>query len=456
MNSDILIKYNKPGPRYTSYPPATFFNEKFTSDDFRKSLIASNEEQKDNISLYVHIPFCPRLCYFCGCNTSHFQSKEFVERYIDAVIKEINSVSAYIDKKRKVTQIHWGGGTPNSIPLNLVEKVMNAFKSEFILAEKVEIAMECNPAYLDFEHIDKLANMSFNRLSLGIQDFDINVLNIINRSSSKHPVGELVKYMKDSGFDGVNIDLIYGLPGQTEKSFINTIERTIDISPDRIVTFSYAHVPWFKSAQKILEKSGLPSAEEKLSLFFIALNTLTQKGYIQIGMDHYAKPGDDLSVALNNKMLHRNFQGYCTKKTTGQVYGFGATSISQLNGAYTQNIKNITKYVETIEKSEFAVERGYNLSDIDKIRRDVIDEIMCNGYLNMPAMASEHSVSLGELKNIVDYSPEKLQSFIDDDLLTLNNDILQLKPLGFLVVRNIAMAFDPLLKDTNAHYSKTV
>ena len=456
MNIKLLQKYNKPGPRYTSYPPATFFHDGIDMDSYQKMLVQSNHQKPENISIYIHIPFCKQLCHFCGCNTSCYPGDNFVSRYIDALIQEIQSVSDLIDTGRPLTQIHWGGGTPNAISLSFVEKVMKELLSIYKPAAKAEIAMECNPAYLEPEHINQLAHMGFNRLSLGIQDFNQEVLKLVNRQPSKYPVEQLIASMKANKMDGVNIDLIYGLPGQTPDSFRNTIEKAIEISPDRLVTFSYAHVPWVKSAQKILEEIGLPEPEEKLSMFETAYNLLTRNGYEAIGMDHYAKPGDELSVALKNKKLHRNFQGYCTQETTGQVYAFGATSISQLQGGYYQNIKNHKKYIEAIEQTGFATEKGYELTREDEIRRTIINQIMCNGFLDFDALANELNTGVAQLKTITDYNPEKLKPFADDGLLHIDGNRIQLLENGFLVVRNIAMEFDPLLSQGKGQYSKTV
>jgi oxygen-independent coproporphyrinogen III oxidase len=456
MNITLLQKYNKPGPRYTSYPPATFFHDGVKADHYKNMLVKSNTQHPENISLYIHIPFCKQLCHFCGCNTTCYPNEGFIEEYIEALIKEIESVSELLDKSRPLTQIHWGGGTPNSIDLAHVQRVMKVLLDKFQPTAKAEIAMECNPAYLEPEHIDQLAAMGFNRLSLGIQDFNEEVLNLVNRRPSKYPVEELIARMKANRMDGVNIDLIYGLPGQTPASFRKTIEKTIAISPDRLVTFSYAHVPWVKTAQKKLEEIGLPVPEEKLAMFETAYNLLTQNGYEAIGMDHYAKPGDELSVALKNKKLHRNFQGYCTQETTGQVYGFGATSISQLQGGYYQNVKDTRQYIDQVNKTGFATDKGYEVSEHDIIRRTVINEIMCNGFLDFDEMAKVFKISSNELKTIVGYNDEKLQDYIKDNLLKIDGNTIKLLENGFLVVRNIAMEFDPLLSQGKGQYSKTV
>jgi oxygen-independent coproporphyrinogen-3 oxidase len=456
MNLELFKKYNKPGPRYTSYPPATFFQGGFTPEKYVEQISRSNNDQPQNMSFYVHIPFCPRLCHFCGCTTGISQKEEVIRRYVDAVITEIENVAKHLDKTRKVSQIHWGGGTPNSIKLDYVEEIMNTFHKHFSFIDKPEIAMECHPAYLEYEDIDRLAASGFNRLSLGVQDFDEAVLKTVNREPSKYPVKDLVDYLKKKGFRGVNLDLIYGLPGQTRESFAKNIRKTIEVSPDRIATFSYAHVPWVKAAQKILEKRGLPTPDEKLQMFETGLNMLTQAGYVAIGMDHYAKADDDLALALKNKTLHRNFQGYATRETTGQVYGFGSSSITQLWGGYVQNVKTSQQYVEQIEAHGLAPDRFYLERENDLVIREVITEIMCNGHLDLNEIGESFHKTANEIKEIVEFSPEKLQQFMDDGLVSIEGNVVRVHKEGFFVVRNIAMAFDPKLKTSDAMYSKTI
>ena len=456
VNEQFFEKYNKPGPRYTSYPPATSFNKEFTKENFILSLVNSNTEKPENISIYIHIPFCPQRCYFCGCNTSANEGVEKTILYIDALLKEIDSVSKYIKQERKVTQIHWGGGTPNSISFDLIKRVMLKLRAVFNISDQCEIAMECNPAYLEMEEIDQLADMGFNRMSLGIQDFNLNVLKAINRLASKHSVKSLIQHMKEKGFKGVNIDLVYGLPLQTVESFKKTIEKVIEIAPDRLVTFSYAHVPWFNNLQKKLEVFLLPSPEEKLSMLIQSMDELTKNGYLSVGMDHYAKPHDELALALNEKKLHRNFQGYCTRETTGQVYAFGSSAISQLWGSYSQNVKTVDVYIEMINTTGSALERGYMLNREEKIRREVINEIMCNGILDFKEIADRFQTDADTIRLAVDYQPEKLKEFEEDNLLTTDGNTIQVSPEGMLVVRNIAMAFDPMLKDGNGGFSKTI
>ena len=456
ISSDFLQKYNVSGPRYTSYPPANFFHDKFTALEYKKELAASNHQKPENISLYIHIPFCPKRCHFCGCSTIIAQRKLVVERYIRALKIEIQNVAIRLDKTRTVTQIHWGGGTPNSISMSYIREIMEWIRLHFTLSDQAEIAMECSPAYLDYKHIDELSEMGFNRISLGIQDFREDVLEVVNRDAPRHPVKEIVDYLRTRGFRGINLDFIYGLPMQTPESFKNTIEEAIAIRPDRIVTFSYAHVPWVKEAQKQLERIGLPDANEKMNLFLQAAAQLNAAGYCSIGIDHFTLPEDDLTKAFRNKQLHRNFQGYCTLETTGQVYAFGASSITQLWGAYAQNTKDITKYMDAIETDGFALERGYKLKKVEQLVRTVINDIMCNGTLNLEETAHEFGISVEEVKKIVDWDPGKFESYISDGLMQLDGNVIFLTEKGFLCARNIAMALDPALKAGEGVYSKTV
>lgn len=456
ISKELITKYNKPGPRYTSYPPANFFSTEYTENDYVESLKLSNTQKPEAISLYIHIPFCPQRCHFCGCNTAIGKGKSFIQRYINAVVAEIDVVAGMLDKNRIVTQIHWGGGTPNSISLKFIKIISDKIKQHFTISENAEIAMECSPAYLELKDIDSLASMGFNRISLGIQDFDNDVLEIVNRKGSKYPIKEIIDRCRQNEFRGINIDLIYGLPMQTIDSFLDSVRKAIDADPDRIVTFSYAHVPWVKESQKILEKVGLPGPEEKMQMLISSYNLLTTNDYVSIGMDHYAKPDDEIAIALKNKKLHRNFQGYCTLETTGQVYGFGASSISQLYSSYSQNEKDVNKYLAKIESGSLAVERGYKLSDVEQIRKHSINQIMCNNYLDFNEVANEFNIELKDFKRIVDFNPGKFEEFMKDELLEISENKISVNDKGRLIVRNIAMALDPALNTSEMTYSKTV
>lgn len=453
---ELLIKYNESGPRYTSYPPATFFDSKFSNSDHERHVVESNNENPSNISIYIHIPFCPQICHFCGCTTESGYTKPFLERYVDAVIKEINHVAKKIDKKRKVTQVHWGGGTPNAISYRYIEKITNKLYDEFKFASSYEMAIECNPAHLEFRHIELLKKFGFNRISLGIQDFRDDVLEAINRKPSKHKIEDIVSKIKSEGFTGTNIDLVYGLPLQTVSSFKKTVERAIELQTERLVTFSYAHVPSVLPRQKILEKIGFPNSNDKASMYEDSYKKFVSSGYISIGMDHYSLPEDEFAIALKNKNLHRNFQGYCTRETTGQVYAFGASAISQLSSAYSQNIKNAAQYIKAIETNNLAIFRGYSVTKEQKVIRDVINNLMCNYYVDFNDIAVNNEMSINKLYDIIDFSYENFDEFVNDGILEISNNKINVYENGRLFTRNIAMKFDPLVKKNIGTYSKTI
>lgn len=456
ITEQLFQKYNVPVPRYTSYPPATSFNTDFDANNYTEQIKLSNSSKPENISIYIHIPFCTQRCHFCGCNTALSQSDDKINLYVECIIKEIYYVSQFVDKQRFVTQVSWGGGTPNSIDMKYIKRIMDVLKDRFSFADYAEIAMECSPAYLDFKDVDTLAEMGFNRVSLGIQDFHIEVLNAINRLPPKHDVGEMLLYMKTKGFKGLNLDLVYGLPLQTPESFDENIRRVIELQPDRLATFSYAHIPWFNPAQKLMDKYQFPTADEKLQMLVSTIRQLSENGYEVIGMDHFARKDDELAIAKQNKMLHRNFQGYNTRKTTGQVYAFGASGISQLDGCFTQNLKQVDQYIEAIETKLLAVERGYILTKEEILIRDTINEIMCNGYINFSEIAAKHHLTVDGFMNITKFDKSKIADLLNDKLVELTETDLRVTPAGMLIVRNVAVAFDPAFTSGSNKFSTTI
>jgi oxygen-independent coproporphyrinogen III oxidase len=457
INRELLEKYNHPVPRYTSYPPANFFTETFGPADYLAAIDKSNQWKPENISIYIHIPFCLKLCYFCGCNSYALRKEEVVAAYHKALLQEIKMVTSRLDKTRKVSQIHYGGGTPNAIPVEYLQEINELLFSTFDFIPDPEIAIEVNPAYLTYEQMTGLKKAGFNRFSIGIQDFDNAVLDAVNREKSALPVEDIIAFLKkDSPKMAVNLDFIYGLPKQTAVNFAETIRKAIALKPDRLVTFSYAHVPWVSKIQKKLEKEGLPAPDEKIKMFEAAYSLMTENGYEAIGMDHYANAKDELTTARKNKQLHRNFQGYCTRRTTGQVYAFGVTGISQLEGVYAQNTKSIDEYIAKINAGELTTIKGYTLTKQQVVVREVITELMCNEQIVWSHLGEILSLTSEEVKNQTVYNDELLRQFADDGLITLSGEKIQITPDGQLFIRNVAASFDPLIQAGQTNFSKPV
>lgn len=455
MNDKILKKYSVAVPRYTSYPPANFFHEGFDMEHYTSAIIKSNAETPEHISIYIHIPFCFHICYYCGCNSQLFQGRAFTERYIKALKKEIKMVIPLLDKSRKISQIHYGGGTPSALPVQVLKELNDLFLSEFETIETPEIAIECHPGYLNEKYWYDLIAAGFNRISLGIQDFDKNVLKASNRKAALLPIERIVEILKSNHIP-TNMDFIYGLPLQSVESFRRTIEKALTMQPERIVTFSYAHVPWVNKLQEKLEEIGLPTTEEKEAMYTTAKQILSSKGYTTIGLDHFVLPSDDLFVAAENGELRRNFQGYCTAKTTGQVYAFGVTGISQLANSYFQNSKDMNTYLQNIEAGILPVWKAYELSQSERITREVISELMCNYKIDWQQIADRFDTDIQNILENINYEESKLIEFANDGLISFNDSTLIMHSEARPFVRNVAASLDKLLLNTDKQFSKVL
>ncbi len=454
---ELLLKYNYPVPRYTSYPPANRFSEQFTGDDYRSLIADSNHGRPANIAVYFHIPFCRKICHYCGCNAIPLGRGETLAPYLKALEREIKLVTGMIDKNRPVSQIHYGGGSPDILDPDQISRLNDLVLSQFRTIDNPEIAIECNPAYTGKTYISGLLRAGFNRFSFGIQDFDSRILRDLNRDPAKTGLRELTDLIKDHDKNiSINFDFIYGLPGQTAESFSDSIAEAASIRPDRIVTFSYAHVPWLKKHQQILAKKGLPEAGEKMKMFMSASEILKGKGYRQIGLDHFILPEDDLYRAFENHELHRNFQGYCTRRTTGQVYAFGLTAISQLEKGYSQNTRDMKGYLKNTAEEILSVERGYRLSSEEILIREVITELMCNKYVNFNDLSVRYNLPEGSLDRLREQAGEKLKDMEADGLLVYDGNSIEVSEAGGFFIRNIASAFDPELNDNKQNYSRNV
>jgi oxygen-independent coproporphyrinogen-3 oxidase len=448
-------KYDKPGPRYTSYPTAPQFSETFTHADFVDEVVKTNYGQNlPDLSLYFHLPYCDTLCFFCGCNMLVTRNRERINEYIKYVQKEIDLVRTYLLPDRKVAQHHWGGGTPTHLNPDEINKLASYINDSFSFTDNPEISCEIDPRELTKAHLQALRNNKFNRISMGVQDFNEKVQKAVNRIQPEDITRQTVQWVRELGYQSINLDLIYGLPFQTAKSFAETVEKIIDISPDRIAVFNYAHVPWMKKHMALIHEEDLPKAEEKLEILKTTIEMLTNAGYEFIGMDHFAKPDDELSVALKEKKLYRNFQGYSTN-AGADLYGFGITSISQLKNIYAQNFKTEKEYYTSIDNETIPTFKGYKLNEDDHIRREVITRIMCDFELNFKSIEDKFKI---KFKDYFKWGLNNLKEFEADDLIVMSDDGFKVKDMGRLLIRNIAMNFDGYIerKEDKAKYSRTV
>ena len=447
-------KYNRPVPRYTSYPPANFFGD-YAEADYLEMVDKSNTARQNQISFYVHIPFCRHLCHYCGCNSYPQAKPEVIRAYVDALHREIDLVASHIDRHRQISQIHYGGGSPTSLPVSMIRELNEHLLSVAPVIDRPEIAIECHPGYLKENDWLQLAVCGFTRYSLGVQDFNDEVLKVVNRRPSLMPVPQIVNLLHSKGAT-VNLDFIYGLPLQTAISFMTTITQAAMVRPDRLVTFSYAHLPQIFPRQQKLDRVGLPTDGEKSSMYEMASGILTAAGYQPVGLDHFVLPDDELAVALNQGQLHRNFQGYCTRRTTAQVYAFGVTGISQLDDAYAQNGRNISEYIDTVNQGHLYIRRGYVLSDQQKLVREVIETLMCNYSLCWSDVAARLGVSADALREACGYKESVFSEMQADGLLSFDDDHIRVDTSGRPYVRCVAAALDPLLVNTDKNFSKPV
>ncbi len=449
----LVQKYNVPGPRYTSYPPATRFTDEVAWPALAEEILQNNKTERD-LSLYFHIPFCQTLCWYCGCTTVITTQNRQSVTYLDYLKKEMSQMSTLLNPKRKVVQLHFGGGTPTFLSPAEIRALGSLIHDHFNLADDVEAGVEIDPRRLTRDHLVALREVGFNRASVGVQDFNAKVQEAVHRLQPREMTQRVIDDIRELGFASVNIDLIYGLPYQTVASFEKTLDAVLEVAPDRLAVFSYAHVPWIKPAQKILENDALPSAEVKLQLLKLIIEKLTdQDRYIYIGMDHFARPGDELAVAQRKKTLQRNFQGYSTRGGT-DIYGFGMSSISQIENAYWQNQKELKTYYAALDAGKAPLAKGCFVTDDDKVRRQTIMRLMCDLALNYAAMSKKLGV------HFTTYFARELDSLADleaDRLVRKTAGGLEVTEIGRLFIRNIAMRFDAYLpQEKERRFSRTI
>jgi oxygen-independent coproporphyrinogen-3 oxidase len=452
----LIERYDRPGPRYTSYPTAVEFHTGFGVQEYGDRLAAAAGADAP-LSLYIHVPFCEERCAYCGCAVIATRKREVAATYLDYLEREIAMLAAALGSRRRVVQYHWGGGTPTYLSPEQILRLDSTVRRHFDIAADAEQAIEIDPRVTSHRQIALLRRLGFNRLSFGIQDFDENVQHAIHRRQSEAMTRELYWAARDAGFDSINFDLIYGLPLQTVESFTRTLASVVDLLPDRIAVYSYAHVPWMRPNQKAIDPLDLPDAGTKRRLLGAAIEAFSAAGYQSIGMDHFALPDDELAVAARERRLHRNFMGYTVRPAPDSV-AIGVSAIGDVAGAFAQNHKSLARYYEAIDAGRFPIERGYALTPDDKIRRYAIGELMCNFHLDGRLLEERFGVTLAE------YFAAELEKLAApggpaaDGLITIEHDSVTVTPRGRLFVRNVCMVFDKYLAahEGRPTFSRTV
>ncbi len=451
----LIRKYDRPGPRYTSYPTAPHFSDDFGPEDHAALLRESRREGRP-LSLYLHVPFCRTRCFFCGCNVTIARDPERASRYLPLLDREMDVVAGMVDApRRRVTQIHWGGGTPTFVTPEEVRELMAALRRRFQLAADCEIGVEVDPRRTSDEHLDALAESGVNRLSLGLQDLDPRVQEAVNRVQPAELTWHVLEGARRRGMDSVNVDLIYGLPHQTPESFAATVEEVVRMAPDRVALFNFAYLPQMFAHQRTLDEAAMPGPEDKLTILEQTSRRLVEAGWIFIGMDHFAKPDDPLAQALRERTLTRNFQGYSTHGDT-DLLAFGASSISHVADGFAQNLRGVGEYSRAIVDGRLATCRGLATSHEDRLRRDVIVSLMARFRLDKDDVEARWGVDFDD--HFAD-ALAALAPLAADGLVELGGRSIEVTPLGRLLVRNVAMAFDAYLGQpagAAVRYSRTV
>lgn len=454
---ELITKYGLAGPRYTSYPTALQFHEGFDAEAYRRHVQRSNDDLIPlPLSLYVHLPFCETLCYYCACNKKVTRNTAQTESYLQHLDREIEMQAELFDRDRQVIQLHFGGGTPTYYDDAQLGHIMQKLEDNFFLshAPTREFSIEIDPRTVDEERIAHLAKIGFNRVSMGIQDFDPAVQKAVNRIQDEEKTLNLIKAARANGFNSVSVDLIYGLPLQTAKSFEKTIDSVLTSRPDRISVYNYAHLPHLFRAQRMISSEDVPSPEVRLELLGSTINRLVEAGYVYIGMDHFALPDDELTIAMKNGTLQRNFQGYSTCRATDLV-GLGVSAIGKVGNSFVQNQKDIRSWQACIDEDRLPVWRGISLSGEDRLRREVISSIMCQGKLHFNEIEKEFGIDFDEHFAV---ELDSLKPLKEDGLVEYNDQDLEVSPEGLLLLRAIAMKFDEYLINDRAGkaYSKVI
>lgn len=455
FDPQLIKRYDKAGPRYTSYPTAVQFNESYTVETYKNFAEKSNQSDKA-LSLYFHIPFCDTVCFYCGCNKVVTKDRSKAAPYLERVHKEIAMQAELFDSLRKVDQLHWGGGTPTFISHNEMRELMAVTRQHFNLHDddSGEYSIEIDPREVSRDSIKLLRELGFNRMSLGVQDFNPAVQKAVNRIQSREQTMAALTAAREENFKSISVDLIYGLPLQTVESFDSTLDELIDISPDRVSVFNYAHLPERFKPQRRINEHELPAPSAKLEIFKHCMEKLTNAGYVYIGMDHFAKPNDELTIAQQNGELYRNFQGYATHADCDLI-GIGITSIGTIANSFAQNVRTMDEYYECIDKGELAIFRGVEIDDDDLIRREVIMQLICHFNLKFSDIEKRFGINF---KNYFASEMERYQVMVEDGLIEMDAESIEVTSKGRLLIRNICMVFDRYIKpdEKTERFSKLI
>jgi oxygen-independent coproporphyrinogen-3 oxidase len=451
---DLIRRYDKAGPRYTSYPTAPQFHDGFGPEEYRQVAQATNASGRP-LSLYFHIPFCDTICFYCACNKIATKDRSKAAEYLGRVYKELELQGRLFDRSRVVDQLHWGGGTPTFISHGEMRELMDHTRRHFTLRDddEGEYSIEIDPREATPDTIKVLRGIGFNRMSLGVQDFDPRVQKAVNRIQSVDETMAVMQAARDEGFKSISIDLIYGLPHQSVKSFSGTLERILEVDPDRLSVFNYAHLPEKFMPQRRINEDELPPPQAKLDMMQYIIERLTEAGYVFIGMDHFAKPDDELAVAQRNKTLYRNFQGYSTHAGCDLI-GFGVTSIGMVGNTYAQNVRTLEEYYPRLDSGQLPVFRGVELDADDLLRRDVITRLICHFDLSFADVEREHGIVFTDY---FAHELSELDGMQADGLLVKTGSGITVQPAGRLLIRNICMVFDRYLRERQGQkFSKVI
>ena len=441
----LLARYDRPGPRYTSYPTAVEFHAGVTADTYSDSLARANADADAPLSVYVHLPFCEERCAFCGCNVVITKHRDVANEYLGYLAREVDLLASHLPHRRHVSQLHWGGGTPTYYSAGQLETVFASLARHFTFAPNAEIGIEIDPRVTSAEQLARLRQLGFNRVSMGVQDFDPTVQEAVNRVQSFELTRDLVDHARRLGYASINLDLIYGLPYQSLEGFARTLGQVVTLRPERVAAYSFAFVPWMKAHMKHIPEHSLPGADVKLALLGLTQRAFAEAGYRQIGMDHFALPGDELARASDSRSLHRNFMGY-TVQSARDMVALGVSGIGDVQGTFVQNTKKLSEYYAAIDAGRFPTERGYALDADDRVRRYVITELMCNGHLDITEVERRFAITFA------DYFAAELaelhgpDSPVTDGLVDVAAHAIEVTPMGRLFVRNVCMVFDRYLR----------